>query len=311
MARYGLPWQGSKSRIAEWVIDVLPPSHTLVDLFAGGGAITHCALLSGKWQHIIMNDKTDSASVFMDAIRGDYTGFATVPTREEFLASEDTITKVLYSFGNDRTTYAWSDELASVKVPACKMLTAPSLHERRMAYMEFCRSLGAYLASNGASTLNPETVNGLQRLQPLEHLDGVCNMQNLAKTLYPHGTSELEALQALERVQALERDYRLVDIPVGATVYADPPYRNTPNSSRYGSFDFDAFDQWLAGVDFPVFVSEYDAPTGCVEIAQTERTGSMAANATKTYTERIFVQERFYEQCRPKSLFDFAAGEDA
>ena len=37
MARYGMPWQGSKSRIAEWVIDILPPSHTLVDLFAGGG----------------------------------------------------------------------------------------------------------------------------------------------------------------------------------------------------------------------------------------------------------------------------------
>ena len=36
MARYGLPWQGSKSRIAEWVVDVLPPSHTLVDLFGGG-----------------------------------------------------------------------------------------------------------------------------------------------------------------------------------------------------------------------------------------------------------------------------------
>lgn len=37
MARYGLPYQGSKSRIAEWVVDLLPPSHTLVDLFAGGG----------------------------------------------------------------------------------------------------------------------------------------------------------------------------------------------------------------------------------------------------------------------------------
>ena len=37
--RYGMPWQGSKSRIAEWVIDVLPPSHTLVDLFAGGAQL--------------------------------------------------------------------------------------------------------------------------------------------------------------------------------------------------------------------------------------------------------------------------------
>jgi site-specific DNA-adenine methylase len=34
--KYGLPWQGSKSRIAEWVVDLLPQSHVLVDLFAGG-----------------------------------------------------------------------------------------------------------------------------------------------------------------------------------------------------------------------------------------------------------------------------------
>lgn len=39
MAKYGMPYQGSKSRIAEWVVDILPPSHTLVDLFAGGCAI--------------------------------------------------------------------------------------------------------------------------------------------------------------------------------------------------------------------------------------------------------------------------------
>ena len=37
--RYGMPYQGSKSRIADWVVSVLPRSHTLVDLFAGGGAL--------------------------------------------------------------------------------------------------------------------------------------------------------------------------------------------------------------------------------------------------------------------------------
>lgn len=284
MARYGFCWQGSKSRVAEWVVNVLPPSHTLVDLFAGGCAVTHCALLSGKWENIIVNDITDSAYVFVDAIRGEYQGLSTVPTREEFMASEDTMLKALYSFGNDRTTYAWSDELAAVKVPACRMLTAPSLHERRMAYMEFCKALTEHVMDGGGTD---------------------------AKTLYPHGTSELESLerlQALERIEALERDYRLVDIPEGATVYADPPYRGTANSIRYGEFDFDAFDQWLAGVDFPVFVSEFDAPAGCVEIARTERTTSMSATTTDKRTERIFVQERFYEQCRPLTLFDMEEG---
>ena len=161
MARYGMPWQGSKSRIAEWVVDLLPPSHTLVDLFAGGGAITHCALLSGKWERIIANDMTDSMKVFVDAVRGEFSGYATVATREEFMQSEDNALRILYSFGNNRTRYLWNDDLAAFKVPAAKMLTAPSLHERRLAYRDFCREFLKFV-NDGA--------DGSMRLQPVERL---------------------------------------------------------------------------------------------------------------------------------------------
>ena len=34
MTTYGLPYQGSKNSIAEWVIDHLPTADTLVDLMA-------------------------------------------------------------------------------------------------------------------------------------------------------------------------------------------------------------------------------------------------------------------------------------
>lgn len=36
--RYGIPYMGSKNRIAKWIVDSLPASDTLVDLFAGGCA---------------------------------------------------------------------------------------------------------------------------------------------------------------------------------------------------------------------------------------------------------------------------------
>lgn len=35
MASFGIPYQGSKSRIATWVVPNLPSSPVLVDLFAG------------------------------------------------------------------------------------------------------------------------------------------------------------------------------------------------------------------------------------------------------------------------------------
>lgn len=49
MKNYGLPYMGSKSAIAEKIVEFLPKSTTLVDLFGGGGAITDCASQSGKW----------------------------------------------------------------------------------------------------------------------------------------------------------------------------------------------------------------------------------------------------------------------
>lgn len=55
--RYGIPYQGSKSRIAEWVVVQLPASQTLVDIFAGGCAVAHAAMLSGKWARVVANDR--------------------------------------------------------------------------------------------------------------------------------------------------------------------------------------------------------------------------------------------------------------
>lgn len=53
---YGVPYSGSKNKLAEDIIALLPKGKRLVDLFAGGCAITHCALLSGKWESILSND---------------------------------------------------------------------------------------------------------------------------------------------------------------------------------------------------------------------------------------------------------------
>ena len=50
--RYGLPYKGSKNSIAEWIVDSLPRADIFVDLFFGGGAITHRAMLTGKYKQL-------------------------------------------------------------------------------------------------------------------------------------------------------------------------------------------------------------------------------------------------------------------
>ena len=62
--RYGLPYKGSKNAIAEWIVDALPEGECLVDLFCGGGAVTHCAMIQEKYPRHIMNDIDGRFPVF-------------------------------------------------------------------------------------------------------------------------------------------------------------------------------------------------------------------------------------------------------
>lgn len=210
--RYGIPYKGSKNRIAKWVVDNLPASDTLVDLFAGGCAVTHAAILSNKWKRVIANDLLPAPNVFQDAARGKFHDADMVTTREQFSNSSDFATRLIYSFGNE-----------------------------------------AYL-HNGGTT---ESMRRLQGLESLERLQGL---------------ERIESLEGLQGFEVSNLDYRDVKIPSGATVYADPPYRGTSQSQYGGTFDHEKFDAWLAEVDFPVYVSEYTCPSGCVEIARVNRT---------------------------------------
>ena len=68
---YGLPYMGSKSRIADKILDLIPPGEVFVDLFAGGCAVTHAAILRKQYRRYIVNDITDYPDLFLRACRGE------------------------------------------------------------------------------------------------------------------------------------------------------------------------------------------------------------------------------------------------
>ena len=68
---YGLPYKGSKNKIAKDIIEFLPKKKVLVDLFGGGGAISDCAIQSGKYEKVIYNElDTIIADTFKKALNG-------------------------------------------------------------------------------------------------------------------------------------------------------------------------------------------------------------------------------------------------
>ena len=263
---FGIPYQGSKNSIAQWVVDNLPTAEVFVDLFAGGCAVTHAAMLSGKFARYIFNDLGDAPDVFIKAANGGYADYDVVPTREDFKNTTDYVTKLLYSFGNNCSNYLWGAQVERVKVAASRMLIAPTLHERRMRYRDFIKCL-----------------DGVQSTKSLKQLQGLEGLERLQR---------LSGLRGMDRLERLRVDYRDVDLPEDATIYADPPYRGTDcRGYAVGDFDYHAFDAWLAECGRLVIVSEYTCPAGCVKIASRPKRVPMTANNKLVKDEGLYVHE--------------------
>lgn len=115
---YGLPYQGSKNRIAKKILDILPAAPVLYDVFRGGCAVTHAALLSGKYSRVVANDINGMIPhAFETAITG---GFKTEDrwiSRDNFqkLYKTDPYVAICFSFGNNLHEYCYARDLEPYK----------------------------------------------------------------------------------------------------------------------------------------------------------------------------------------------------
>lgn len=116
--KYGLPYKGSKNKLAERIVRLLPKRIHLVDLFCGGCAVSHAAMVMGKYKHIHINDiNWMCPTLFIDAINGKYNNESRWISREEFFRLKDTdpYVAVVWSFGNNMRDYLYSREIEPLK----------------------------------------------------------------------------------------------------------------------------------------------------------------------------------------------------
>ena len=115
-ASYGVSYKGSKNKIAAEVVYNLPSAPLLIDVFAGGGAITHAALLSHRFSSILANDYDCGAlQLFYRASHG-LIDFKEERkrwvSREDFKRLKDTdpIVRYNWSFSNGGRNYLYSKD---------------------------------------------------------------------------------------------------------------------------------------------------------------------------------------------------------
>lgn len=116
--KYGLPYKGSKNKLAERIVSLLPKRTHLIDLFCGGCAVTHAALQRGKYEHIHINDiNWMCPTFFIDALNGKYKDETRWISRDDFaeLKDKDPYVAFVWSFGNNLRTYLYGEDREDFK----------------------------------------------------------------------------------------------------------------------------------------------------------------------------------------------------
>ena len=115
---YGLPYMGSKSKIVKHIVPLFPSADNFVDLFAGGGAVTHYAMTTNKYKHFIFNDINPLMPMaFEMALNGEFEKEKRWISREEFFRLRDTdpYVAICFSFGNNLSTYMYNEDIELIK----------------------------------------------------------------------------------------------------------------------------------------------------------------------------------------------------
>ena len=279
MSNYGIPYKGSKNKIAEKLIAQLPSATHFYDLFGGGGAITHCALLSGKYKYVHYNEFNPLVfKAFKMAINGEFKDETRWISKEDFekLKDTDPYVAICFSFGNDLKNYAYNKECEKFKKAVHYSIffddnsllkeyidlsnfnySSENLKERRL---ELQRYLTVLLRENKLEVdygiSNSEILQSQNRLEKCkEYFNSVGNVRNL-----------IQNLENINNCGVLLSNLSYEEVPIeeNSVIYCDPPYKET--GTYLNDFDHEKFYSWLRTLKQQVFISEYQMPNDFHEV---------------------------------------------
>lgn len=280
--KYGLPYKGSKNKLAERIIDLFPKKENLYDLFCGGGAITHCALLGDKFKKVYMNDINPMCTqLFVDSAKGKYHNENRWISREDFYKLKDTDPYVAFcwSFGNNLRDYLYAKDLEPYKKAWHYALYFSDYTEAKKLLNEKIEEIDKekdfykkYLLSKKYVKQNPR----LQSLQSLESLE------------------RLKSLKSLKKLEILEtscKSYNEIEIKPNSIIYCDIPYFNTNSYGKknVNTFDYESFYDLCKNQKELVFISSYEMPDDFISVADFEHRSVLSATANNKVVEKIFI----------------------
>ncbi len=316
--RFGVPYMGSKNKIVKKLIEQLPSAKYFVDLFAGGCAMTHGAMLSRKYERFIVNDISDAPSLFQRAINGEFRDEKRWISRDDFFAlkDKDPYVRYIWSFGNNGKDYMYSREIEPYKKAfwefavfknaeplkefgfnVDELLDLPTSYERRIAFRRYLVKL-PFVDKKGSHFYckysELKKYKGFDNNTMLDHLESLQSLESLQRL------QSLESLEALSDIlETSQMSYKDFKLPKAdeCVIYCDIPYKNTKGYKHDGekiSFDYEAFYHWVrekAKDGYKIYISEYQMPSDFKEILTIDTNSLLSGKSPKKVKEKLFKYE--------------------
>lgn len=306
---YGLNYMGSKQGVISSLAMFFPKSENFYDLFGGGFSVSHFMLLHRSHRHKYFHYNEiqgDLVELIQDAISGKYSYENFMPEwidRKTFFSRKDqsAYVRYLWSFGNHGKGYLFGEDIEPYKRSMHEAVvfsrfddlardvfrfskwpgTVQTISDRRLYFRQLIEhyrrknQFPAKLVPYLPARFGNQKYEQLQRLRRLQQLEGLERLQ------------QLEALQRLNSITLTSRSYESVQIAKNSVVYCDIPYQGT---AEYGQeFSHRNFFDWARSREFPVYVSEYNAPSDFKKIYSMDHSKKLAANTNATdSTESLF-----------------------
>lgn len=297
---YGVSYLGSKNKIAEDLTSLLPAAENFYDLFAGGCAMTHCALLSGKYKNIYANDINTTPQLFIDAINGKYDNETTWITKTYFNEHKFTNPYIrnLWSFNNNQWKYAMSIANEKFNEALWDVIMLKDLAKMYDVNKDLADKLASCLEYDDLNERKKNAAKTIKLFFKGKEKDPAYNPNVL---IVINRIIRLRCLSGInaDNVHISNMSYDEIQIKPNSVIYCDIPYKNVlgySNKETYASgiyFDYDKFYDWCLQQNNTVFISEYNMPEDKFKCIYSKKYGRHLSGSSKQYvsqvTEKLFV----------------------
>lgn len=309
MKTYGLPYKGSKDKIAEKICSLFSIKENFYDLFMGGGSITHYQLLRNQYKNYYANDFNPLVVKAFDmAIHGKFKNETRWISHEEFdkLKNVDPYVAFCFSFGNDLKSYAYGKDIEPYKKALHYLIVFQDESLMKEIFPNVDFSFVHKIKDVNERRLKVKKViddllitSDDNRIRSNESLQSFIQLESCQRL------ASIERLVSIERLAIYNKSYDEIEIKPNSVIYLDPPYKSTNKYEISKDFDYEKFYSWCERQTELCFISEYSMPKDRFTcIAEIEHRSIICANENQSVIERVFLPNHQIKDYKIPSLFD-------